>query len=78
MVMVLVEEGDDHLEHVTYYLSRALIGPKLAYSNIEKLALAAVHDVQILLHYLILHKRVVVAVLNPFQYILTRRLIGVK
>ena len=61
-----------------YYLSRVLIGPELAYSHMEKLALTAVHAVQRLRHYLIVWKTVVVAVLNPFQYILTRQLIGLK
>lgn len=78
MEMVLVQEGDDHLKHVVYYLSRVLIGPKLAYSHVEKLALAAVHAVQRLQHYLILRKTTVIAVINPFQYILTRCLIGDK
>ena len=46
MGMVLAQEGDDHSEHVIYYLSRALIGPELAYSHVEKLALAEVHAVK--------------------------------
>jgi len=78
MGMVLVKEGEDHLEHVIYYLSRALMGLELAYSHVEKLALAAVHVVQRLGHYLILRKTTVIAVLNPFQYILTGRLMGGK
>lgn len=72
MGMVLVQEGQYHLDHVIYYLSRALIGPELAYSHVEKLVLAAVQVVQRLQHYLILRKITVVAVLNPFQYISTR------
>ena len=53
MGMVLVQEGNDHLEHVIYYLSRALIGPKLSYSHVEKLALEAIQAIQRLRHYLI-------------------------
>ena len=33
------------VEHVVYYLSRALVGPELRYSHVEKLALAAVYAV---------------------------------
>jgi len=76
MGMVLVQEGNDHLEHMIYYLSRALVGLKLAYSHVEKLALVTIHVVQRLRHYLIVRKTTVVAILNPFQYILTRRLVG--
>jgi len=43
--MVLVQEGENHLEHVIYYLYRALMGPELYYSHVEKLVLAAVHVV---------------------------------
>ena len=78
MGMVLVQEGDDHSEHVIYYLSRALVGSELAYCHVEKLALAVVHAVQRLRHYLIVRKTIVVAALNPFRYILTRQLIGGK
>ena len=38
--------GEVLVEHVVYYLSRALFGPKLKYSHVEKLALAAVYAVQ--------------------------------
>lgn len=44
--MVLVQEDDALMEHVIYYLRRGLIGPKLRYCLIEKLALPAVHAVQ--------------------------------
>lgn len=44
--MVLVQEDDALCEHVIYYLSRGLVGPKLRYSPIEKLALAVFHAVQ--------------------------------
>jgi hypothetical protein len=37
--MVLVQEDDELQEHVIYYLSRALMGPELRYSHVEKLAL---------------------------------------
>ena len=43
--VVLVEEDDKLVEHVVYYLSHALAGPKLKYSHVEKLALAAVYAV---------------------------------
>lgn len=78
MGIVLVQEGNDHLENMIYYLSRALIGPELAYSHVDKLALAAVHAIQRLCHYLIVRKTTIIAILNLFQYILTRRLEGGK
>ena len=34
--VVLVQEDDKLVEHVVYYLSRALAGPELRYSQIEK------------------------------------------
>ena len=49
--VVLVQEYDKLQEHVVYYLSRALAGPKLRYSHVEKLALAIVYVVQRLHHY---------------------------
>ena len=43
--VVLFQEDDKLQEHVVYYLSRALARPKLRYTHIEKLALAAVYVV---------------------------------
>ena len=70
--MVLVQEDDALVEHVIYYLSRGLIGPELRYSSVEKLALAAVHAVQRLRHYIWLRKNFVLAAVNPFQFFLSR------
>ena len=69
--MVLVQEDDALAEHVIYYLSRGLVGPELRYTLIEKLALAAVHVVQRLRHYIILRKTYVLAAANPFQFVLS-------
>ena len=44
----------------------------------EKLALATVHPVQCLRHYILLRQTLVVAHINLFQFILTRRMIGGK
>jgi hypothetical protein len=76
--MVLVREDDELREHVIYYLSRNLVSSQLNYSHIEKLALTIVHAVQPLRHYILLCKTTVVADVNPFQYILTRHIIGGK
>ena len=43
--MVLVQEDDALVEHVIYYLSHGLVGPKLWYYPIEKLSLAVFHAV---------------------------------
>jgi len=76
--MVLVQEDDVVIEHVIYYLSRGLVGPELHYSIFEKLALAVVHVVQRLRHYILLRKTFVLAAVNPFQFVLNRRVIGGK
>ena len=52
--IVLVEEDEELQEHVIYYLSRNLIDIEIRYSHVEKLALATVHAVQWLRHYILL------------------------
>ena len=76
--MVLVQEDEELQEHVIYYLSRNLIDTEIHYSHVEKLALATVHAVQRLRHYILLRQTLVVAHVNPFQFVLTRRMIGGK
>ena len=44
----------------------------------EKIALATVHAVQRLRHYILLRQTLVVSHVNPFQFVLTRRMIGGK
>jgi hypothetical protein len=74
--MVLVQEDDMLEEYVIYYLSRGLVGPELNYSHVEKLVLAAVHVVQRFRHYILFRKTTIIVIVNPFQYVLTRRVIG--
>ena len=76
--MVFVQEDEDLHEHVIYYLSRNLIDAELCYSHVEKLSLATVHAVQHLRHYILLRQNLVIAHINPFQFILTGRMIGGK
>jgi hypothetical protein len=76
--MVLVQEDDFLSEYVIYYLIQGLVGPELNYSHIEKLALAAVHAIQRFCHYILFRKTTVIAVVNLFQYVLTRRMIDKK
>ena len=76
--MVLVQEDEDIHEHVIYYLRRNLIDLELHYPHVEKLALATVCVVQCLRNYILLCQTLVVAHINPFQFILTRRMIGGK
>lgn len=52
--MALVQEDDALSQHVIYYLSQGLAGPEICYSPIEKLALAAIHAIQQLHHYILL------------------------
>lgn len=72
----MVQEDDAFTEHVIYYLSQGLVGPELRYSPIEKLALTIVHVVQRLRHYILIRKTFVLVVVNPFQFVLSRRVIG--
>ena len=76
--VVLVQEDDKLQEHVVYYISCTLAIPELRYSHIEKLALAAMYVVQRLRHYILLRTMVVVVNVNPFQYVLSRRIVGGK
>jgi hypothetical protein len=76
--MVLVQEDDELHEHVIYYLIRNLVGLELNYSHIEKLALAVIHAIQHLRHYILLCKTTVVSDVNMFQYVLTRSIKGGK
>jgi hypothetical protein len=78
IVMVLVQEDDLFSKYVIYYLSQGLIGPKLNYSHLEKIVLAAVHVVQRFHHYVLFRKTTIIAFVNPFQYMLTRRVIDGK
>jgi hypothetical protein len=64
--MVLVQEDDSFSEYMIYYLCRGLVGLKLNYSHIKKLALATVHAVQRFRHYVLFRKTIVIAVMNPF------------
>ena len=76
--VLLVKEDDKLQENVVYNLSRALAGPRLRYSHVEKLALATVYAVQRLRHYILLRTTTVVADVNPFQYVLSRWIAGGK
>ena len=55
-----------------------MAGPELRYSHVEKLALAVVYVVQSLRHYILLRTTTVVSDVNPFQYVLSRCIIGGK
>ena len=76
--MVLVQEDEGLQEHIIYYLSRNLVDRGLRYTHVKKLALVTVHAVQRLRHYILLRQTLVVAHINPFQFVLTRRMIGGK
>jgi hypothetical protein len=76
--MDLVQEDDELHEHIVYYLSQNLVNHELKYSHVKKLALAIIHDIQILRHYILLCKITIVTDINTFQYVLTKRIIGGK
>jgi hypothetical protein len=76
--MVLVQEDDNHDEHVIYYLSRSLTLTEIKYQHVEKLALAVVQAIQCFRHYILSRKTTVISHCNPMQHILTRQLLGGK
>jgi hypothetical protein len=78
IAMVLVQEDDSHDEHAIYYLSLSLMTIESKYLHVEKLALAAVQDVQRFCHYILLRKTTVIFDCNPMQHILTRQFLGGK
>jgi hypothetical protein len=65
IAMVLVQEDDEHDEHVIHYLSRSLTTTKTKYLHVEKLALAVVQFVQCFRHYILLRKTTVISDYNP-------------
>ena len=69
--VVLVQEDDKLVEHVIYYLSRALARPELRYSHVEKLAIVVVYAIKRLRHYILLRTTIVVVDVNLFQYVLS-------
>jgi hypothetical protein len=64
--------------NVIYYLSRGLVKPKLNYTHVEKLDLVTVDIVQRFCHYILLCKTTIVFIVNPFHYVFTQWVIGVK
>jgi len=78
VIMVMVQEDDVLQNHVIYYLSRRLVGPKLNYSHVKKLALKTMHTIQknLTLHPIV--QDYYDSNVNPFQYVLTWQIIGVK
>jgi hypothetical protein len=59
-----------------YYLSKGLVGTKLHYAYVEKLALAVVFVVQHFRHYILLRTTTIIFDANPMQYILSRHILG--
>ena len=68
----LVQDDDDGIEHVIYYLIRNLLDMETRYAYVEKLALAAVCFVQCFRHYILLRTTTVISDCNPMTYILSR------
>lgn len=74
--MVLVQIDDAHIKHIIYYLSKGLVGAKLRYPHVEKLALATACVVQQFRHYILLRTTTVIFDTNPMCYILSRQILG--
>ena len=75
--MVLVQE-EDGKEHSICYLSHNINYKEVKYSYVENLALAAIQDVQIFRHYILLWKTIVISNCNPMNYILSCQFLGGK
>jgi hypothetical protein len=78
VAIILVQLGDDNLEHVIYYVSKNLSGTPLKYKHEEKLALAVVLAVQKLRHYILLRTTKVIVDSNPMHYLLSHRQVNGK
>ena len=78
IAMVLVQEDPNGEEHVIYYLSKSLFGPKLQYSHVEKLALETVISVQRFRHYILLRTTTMITESNPMYHVLMRQVLGGK
>jgi hypothetical protein len=76
--MVLIQEDDNHDEHVIYYFIRSLSSMEIKYQHVEKLALDAVQAVQRFHHYILSRKTTVISNCNPMQHILACQLLGGK
>ena len=74
--MVLVQEDDELHENVIYYLSQNIINAELRYNHVEKLDLATIHATQRLRHYILPRQTMVIDHISPFQFVLTKRMIG--
>ena len=61
-----------------YYASKNLIDSETHYSNVEKLDLAMVIDVQKFCHYILLHTTTILVDQNPMYYILTHQVLRGK
>ena len=75
---VLIKEGPDGKEHVIYYVSETLSGPTLRYEPEENTALALIHKVQKLHHYIFLGTTTIITNINPMKYLLTCPLMNHK
>ena len=75
---VLIQEDDNAVEHVIYYVSKNLASPPVSYSHEEKLALAVMFSVQKLRHYILMRSTKVVTDSNPMAFLLSRRILNGK
>lgn len=76
--MVSAQDTNDGQQHVVYYSSKSLTGPKLRYTHIDKLALAIVLVVQRFHNYIFLRKTTIIADSNAMCHILTKQVLGGK
>jgi hypothetical protein len=76
--MVLVQKDKNLQEHVIYSIRKDLVDGEISYVHVKKLALATIRATQQLQHYIILWKMIVIANMNPFQYVINHWMIGGK
>lgn len=78
VVGVLIQEDENGIKHVIYYVSKNLVAPPVSYSHEEKLALVVMFSVQKLRHYIVMHSTKVMTNSNPMAFLLSRQIINWK
>jgi len=59
-----------------YYLSKGLVGTKICYTYVEKLAMIVIFDVQHFRHFFLLRTTTIIFDTNPMHYILSHHILG--
>jgi ribonuclease HI len=75
---MLAQEDEDRSEHVVYYLSKKLKDYETRYTTVEKSCFTLVWEVQKLRHILLSYQVLVIAQMDPLEYLFERLVITRK